>query len=222
MSILAAFALDALWDDAAMGRELRLDLASVSEEILENRDLIEFQVDLMDRMVVASDSMLSALDGAPEGSLVTLPDTVLWLTNTYTTLNASLGAVDALIASGRFALIEDPTLRAGLSGLREKFEDAGEEQHRVVAISQDHVMPFQATNPRWPIAAVARIGKDYWPAERVTGRQLTSYGTVEVPVSFEYSVFVRTRTTLHRNSVAEMRVLLTVLDSLMAKIELAM
>ena len=67
-SIVLAFALDAGWDDMAEDRQLRQQLGSVQAEIRGNRDLVLFQVDLMERMIFAGEALVEAMDsGASVG-----------------------------------------------------------------------------------------------------------------------------------------------------------
>ena len=71
-SILIAFSLDAWWDQRESTSRLRAEPRSVSEEMIGNRDLIDFQVDLMQRQVRGGDRLLElAGDGASR--MVTVP-----------------------------------------------------------------------------------------------------------------------------------------------------
>ena len=150
--------------------------------------------------------------------MVSLPDTIVWLANSYVTLNASLGAVEALIASGRLALIEDATVRSSLAGLREKVVDAVEEQLRAERLYSDFILPLTAAEPRWP-DGYKIIDVEFWELPRVPGRQLPAHGSVEVPVRGDYSAFLWERLLEYRVSVGEMRGLLAALDSLHVKLE---
>lgn len=221
VSILLAFALDAWWDETDNRRDLRGDLAGVASELEANRSRILFHVDLMERMTVAGDSVLSAMQGLQEGSVVSLPDTVMWLIGNYPTFNPSLGAVDALIASGRLGLIEDPALLTGLVGIRDQIADAVEEQDRALTLYYDHVLPVVASDPRWPPAdrTFQSAILEFWTTAREPGRGLPSFGMVDVPVRREWLRFQDERMRQYRISVGEMLALQARLDSMASLIE---
>ena len=58
------------------------------------------------------------------------------------TIDPSLGAVEALISSGRLAQLPNPRLRQALAGLRDQFQDAREEQINAISIRDDHIFPL--------------------------------------------------------------------------------
>lgn len=219
-SILLAFALDAWWDDIAIQRDLRKDIEFVVLEIEANRDRILFHIDLMERMTVAGDSLFAAMESVPEDSLISVPDTIIWLMNNYPTLNPSLGAVEALITSGRLALIEDPALRTALAGLRDRITDAVEEQDKALTLYYDHVLPIVASESRWPQAdRTEDYNREFWTLDRVPGRQLPSLGSIAVPVRRDWKRFQSERMGQYRISVGEMQLLLAQLDTLRSMIE---
>ena len=215
VSIVLAFALDAWWDDLAEGRQLRQQLGSVQAEVQGNRDLVRFQVDLMERMIDAGEALGVAMDSAAHsGGTVTVPDTLVWLSLNTPTLDASLGAIDALVASGQLALIPDPAHRSRLAGLRDRIEDAVEEQEQALAVYYDHSYP-RLIDAGYRTAPVLQSILDFW-ADRVPGRPARSFGMVGFPAEPVLAETLRERSLLYAISVDEMRVLLTVLDDLEA------
>lgn len=217
-SIVLAFALDAWWDDVAEGRQLRQQLGSVQAEVRGNRDLVLFQVDLMERMIAAGGALVEAMDsGASQGGAVSVPDTLAWLPLANPTLDASLGAIDALIGSGQLALIRDPALRTQLAGLRDKIADAVEEQQQALAVYYDHVYPRLIDAGYRTSRGVSQSISAYW-ADRVPGRQARSFGAVEFPADPALAETLGERLLLYSISLDEMRGLLTVLDDLEAAV----
>ena len=215
VSIVLAFALDAWWDDLAERRQLRQQLGSVQAEVRGNRDLVLFQVDLMERMIAAGEALGVAMDSAAHsGGTVTVPDTLVWLPLNTPTLDASLGAIDALVASGQLALIPDPALRSRLAGLRDRIEDAVEEQEQALAVYYDHSYP-RLIDAGYRTAPLLQSILDFW-ADRVPGRPARSFGMVDFPADPVLAETLRERALLYTISVDEMRVLLTVLDDLEA------
>ena len=213
-SILLAFTLDAWWDQAASRSDLRQDLENVAAEIEGNRDRLLFQIDFMERMTSAGDSLLSVMEAAQEGSLISTPDTVLWLINNYPTFNPSLGAVEAMIASGRLAAIGEPSLRRGLAGLHDRIADAVEEQTKALTIYYDHVLPIVAEESNWPSRAEQEGNDSFWTGDRLPGRALNTSGPVQIPVRRAWIIFQGERLDQYRISASEMRALLAVLDGL--------
>lgn len=218
VSIVLAFALDAWWNDVAEGRQLRQQLGSVQAEVRGNRDLVSFQIDLMERMIGAGDALVRVIDSAdPGGAVVAVPDTLAWLPLATPTLDASLGAIDALVGSGQLALIRDPALRSQLAGLRDRIEDAVEEQEQALAVYYDHSYPRLIESGYRTSPIVTESLFDYW-ADRVPGRPAQSFGMVEFPADPALAETLSERMLLYGISVDEMRVLLTVLDDLEAAV----
>ena len=219
VSILLAFGLDAWWDGLAEGRQLRQQLGSVEAEIRENRDLVVFQIDLMDRMIETGAVLVATIDSAgPAGGMVVAPDTLVWIPMSLPTLDASLGAIDALVASGQLAQIGDPEVRTLLAGLRDRIEDAVEEQEQAMTVYYDHFFP-RLIGAGYRTPSVVEQGVfDFW-AERIPGRPARSFGTVEFPADPALAETLSERLLLYVISVGEMRELLATLDELEEAVE---
>jgi hypothetical protein len=140
LSILVAFGIDAAWDESKEARELRADLVNVGLELEANRARVQFHLDLAQRRYAAIGVVSGQME--PGGNVVTVPDTTAFLANTNATLDASLGAIDALVASGRMGAVRDPDLARRLAGLRDRFDDAVEEQLDVKEMEALHVIPL--------------------------------------------------------------------------------
>lgn len=128
LSILIAFALDAAWENRELRRELDQDLASVAAEVQANIEGAEGHIALAGRIVSTSNELLAALKASPEASTVAVVDTVVWWQAMTPTYEPSLGAIDAVIASGRMSAIEDRDLSRRLASLRSQIDDAVEEE----------------------------------------------------------------------------------------------
>jgi len=214
VSIVLAFGLDAWWDSLAEGRQMREQLGSVEAEVRENRDLVLFQVDLMERIVGASKVLVAAMDSAgPSAREIIIPDSIAWLPLNNPTLDASLGAIDALVASGQLAQIGDPEVRTLLAGLRDRFEDAVEEQEQALTVFYDHLFPRLIEEGYRTSTVVEQSIFDFW-AERTPGRPVRSFGMVQFPVDPSLPEMLGERLRLYAISVDEMRGLLVVLDDL--------
>lgn len=210
LSILIAFALDAFWQDAELRRDLRLDLENVAREIETNRGRVEYHIDLTSRMVAALDDLLDRMSGSsvPE---VAVPDTIAWLSQITPTMDLSLGAIDALLASGRMAAVEDPNLAGRLAGLQGLVGDAVEEQVQALEIQYGLVLPLLSVMDH---EGIQHIGDAYWSESRRPGRALQHRGEVLHPRSRELAGFLHNRRALYIVVLGELDRLLIEFDEL--------
>ena len=210
-SILLAFGIQAWWDGVQEGEEVRQDLVSVSLELMENRERIMFHVDLMDRMASAGKAVVELMESDP--AVTNMQDTLAWLgTNPAATLDASFGALEALIASGRLSLVADPDVRLRLAGLRDKIEDAIELQPRTAELADSYLMPL--TYSAYDNTAVSDVSTSFWGEKRMPGRQLVSQRRVDFPNSLAVLNFLRLRIVHLSATLRQMRDLLIELDEL--------
>ena len=216
-SILLAFGIEAWWDGRQERAEIRQDLANVSQELAANRDLVRFQMDLMERMVSGSAALLEIMNSGSADDLVEAPDTLVFLAMQVMTLNASLGALDALIASGRLAAIEATDVRRRLAGLRSLVEDVREDQDQSQQLNDAHLMPL--TYGDYDLEqVVATVSEPFWTADRIVGRGLMSQGSVDYPNSQAIRNFIRIRGLRYAATVVECRILLRELEELLVLI----
>ena len=204
-SILAAFSLEAWWEELQEQAALAEDLASVAEEMAQNRERIEFALDLMGRSVAASDLLVAAIDEAPGEATVTVADTIAFWVQQGGTLDASLGAIDALLASGRLGQVDNPALRILLAGMRDRVADAVEEQVRAMTIYDEQFVAGYSEVAIHPL--VVEMGREFWSLTRVSGRELESRGDVLHPGGGATRLFASQRAALFLIAVTEMELL---------------
>ncbi len=143
VSILAAFLLEGWRADRELAGELRQELASVQRELETNRDLLLAEIEATDRITVGTNALLAELNAALERESVFVPDTLAFLGGMWnTTFDPSLGAIEALITSGRLAQISNPDLRTGLAGLRDRVVDTREEQLVARLLLVEQLLPL--------------------------------------------------------------------------------
>jgi hypothetical protein len=202
-SILVAFAVDAFWEESKERRDLNEDLANIALELQENRARALYHLDMAQRVTAALDVLYVAIE--EDGPTPSLADTTVWLAHINPTLDASLGAIDALIASGRMAVVGNPELARRLAGLRGRVGDAVEEQIQAQEIHFTSVLPeldgldHQATR---------HISDAFWSQERIPGRQLEYRGDVVHPGSTTLLTALSLRHTLYTVTIGELRELL--------------
>jgi hypothetical protein len=189
-SILLALSLEAWVADRDVRRELSADLEGIAGELESNLRLLDFDLDLLRRTVAATGSLVASLNEDPDAPLVAVSDTVAGMARLVSPmLVASVGGVDALIASGRLAAVRSPELRrrlAGLSSLVDKLKE-GEDLGRDIG--------WQQLNPA--VARRADLAVGYVIAElfgtRVPGLPLHSRSMVSHPNSSEIRSYLRAR-----------------------------
>ena len=126
--VLIALTLNAWWEGRQFDHGVAEDLVILDSEIRENVRLAQLTVDMMNEVVAANESLIDRLSQS-ESPTVDIGDNVLlWVLFINPTLDLSLGGIDAWIASGRMAGIENPVLRQRLAGIRGMADDAVEEQ----------------------------------------------------------------------------------------------
>lgn len=182
------------------------------QKLADNRERITFQIDMMERVVSAQETLLDAASSDADARHQTVPDTLAWLVSAVPTLNASLGAVDALIASGRLALIEAPGVRASLSGIRGAIGDAAEGQVQARSLYFDQLVPL--TRDRFNRSGIAHITDEFFSAGRVPGRGLVSHSMVGYPISPAIFAITLERRLHYQVSLGEMRQLLDEFEQL--------
>ena len=206
-SILIAFAVDALWEQSKERRDLNEDLSNITSELEENRARIVYHLDMAQRMADALDALYVLID--TDGPTPLVPDTTVWLAHITPTFDPSLGAIDALIASGRMSVVDNPELSRRLAGLRGRVGDAVEEQVQAMEIHFARVLPeLDDLDHR----ATRHISDAFWTQERIPGRPLEYRGEVAHPGSPALLTALSLRHTLYIVTIGELRSLLDEFD----------
>ncbi|MGD8278814.1 MAG: hypothetical protein PVH00_12335 [Gemmatimonadota bacterium] len=207
LSILLAFSLDAWWSGRELRSEVVEDLLSIDQELEGNAERVRYQLDLMSRIVSAGDVLLADMDARPGSRTLPVPDTIAWfvLLGISPTFDASLGGIEALIASGRLSAVRSRELRTRLAGLAGEILDAVEEQYINRDLEYDRMQPILA--PVFDRAPLFRVAPDFFD-ERVPGRPVQGTGTIRVPNSLELRNVIRSRNGNMGTALVEMRGLL--------------
>jgi hypothetical protein len=227
VSILAAFLLEGWRDDRELAREVSLELVSVGLELERNRDIVLAELSAIDRIVTATDSILLLLSGDPDAEFVQVADSLAWLVAMWVpTLDPSLGAVEALISSGRLAQVGDPELRLGLAGLRDLYVDVAQEQEQALAVTSERLWPLFVASP--DVGAVRRVSREFVsirqeaglsPQEQMAGGQMPHYQLVAFPNGPEVSGVLSLKLMWLEAAIAELDPLLPHLERLITLVE---
>lgn len=226
-SILAAFFLEGWRADRELARDLRQELVNVGVELERNRTIVSAELSAIERIMAAADYLLERLEADPEARFVSVTDSIAWVATLWDpTLDPSLGAVDALISTGRLAQIEDPELRLGLTGLRDLFADAEQEEQVALEISLEQLYPRVFESPGWP--ALRRLTREFTtvrqeaglsPQEQMAGGRMPTYGEIAYPNSTAVRGVMYLRLAWYEAAIAELRPLLPHLEGLEARVD---
>jgi hypothetical protein len=212
LSILIAFALDSWRDDKERSAQLAEDLRSVAQEIEANRDLLAFQAVTLRRYVSGTDSLLRLLESHPDSPTVLVQDTLAWTAMAWRTMDPSLGAVEALVASGRLSAIQNPRLRVLLAGLRDQFGDIIEEEHLSQNLHYNTFLP--QVRETLDMSFAWRIGLQFEIEQDAQG-SLPAKEIIAFPNSLGVRNSMRERSGLYAIAAAEMSVLQAQLEEML-------
>ena len=127
ISILLAFAIEALWAQQQMRDEEREALAGLLEEFSTNRE----QIDRIVARHEASQEWVERLVALPEDSIHALSETsiseMMLATSNPWTFEPVLGTTDALVAAGRLGVLRDVGLREALTSFKNVVSDSEED-----------------------------------------------------------------------------------------------
>ncbi len=221
VSILLAFFLEGWGEDRDLARELRQELISVRTELERNRELVAVEIVAIDRQISGLSALVQTIDAAGGAGLITVPDTLAWLSTGWNlSLNPSIGAVTALIASGRLARVQQAELRIGLAGLDEALADVIEEELYARQIAMEHLAPLLGQSIRLDYS----IGNEFFQSagegltvqERVRAQPFPSRGMVEFPTTLPIRNAITLRLAWLSSGRGELASLRTRLDDLIA------
>jgi hypothetical protein len=219
ISILLAFALDAWWGRRAADAEMDQELASVRRELETNRLLISNEINALERITAASAALVDELAASSGAQVVSVPDTLAFLVASWApSLDASFGAIDALISSGRLAGVENEELRLGLARLRGRVADAVEDELAARQISLDH--QWSLFMSRMDLRAVVRVEDAFFGAaeQSFAGVSMVYRADLDFPNSQAVLNSLVNRASWYASALGELRGLLRDVDIL---IELA-
>jgi hypothetical protein len=214
-SILIAFILDAWWSDRQSSRELDLELGGVRAELELNRDYVLLEIQSLNRITGGGRTIIEMMNSAGNAPSVSVSDALGWLVTLWgPSLDASFGAVEALIGSGRLAQIENTELRTGLGGLRDIIEDAVEDEFLARQIQTEQQIPM--ISDRLDIAPFIRIDAEFFADNWLLDKEIPSYVYVDYPNDLEVRNVIQHRMSWLLSANSEMVHLLERLDELIA------
>ena len=115
VSILLALAVDTYWSARQDRAVERTELLGIQQQLMETKTELERAVAKDSLLLEASDRLVGILEDAPDGT-VSVVDSLLLAQGETTMFVAPLSRIESLLASGHVVLIEDPDLRAMITG----------------------------------------------------------------------------------------------------------
>jgi len=215
-SILAAFALDAWWENAQERVEERETLQALAVEFSAARETIRFYRSSQERILagvtLVSDSLHRALERGSNS--VTVPDTALALAHIPPTTSVSLGTLSGLISSGRLGIIQDRELRAALGSWGNELAELTEEEtdSRALAFGDlDRVLRARiSTYGLWALGS-RLVGDSVRSQDHATVRS--------IPVDTEVIGVFQLRESILAHAIDEFDPLLQAVDSILGLID---
>lgn len=127
-SILVAFAIDAWWDERNDQRWQTEQLIALHDEFVANREELTWVVRMDNWIADSIEAMLAELRTMEPGSQVQIPELQIRALGAWRTSDIAMGALDALLASGRLGDIENADLRRALAEWPAEVEDVQEDE----------------------------------------------------------------------------------------------
>ena len=215
-SILLAFAIDTWWDNRDRAAQLAEDLRSVAKEMETNRDLLALDVTRLRRYISGTESLLQLLDAHPDAPTVLVQDTMAFYAMAWHTMDPSLGAVDALLASGRLSAIRNPRLRVLIAGLRDQFRDAMEEERLSRELHYSTFLP--QVRETLDIRFAWRIAFQFWIVQGGEGSYIAEE-LIAFPNSLGIRNSIRERSGLYTIGANEMSQLQMQLEEMLTLLD---
>ena len=180
-SILAAFGLEAWWDERRERAQEQVILQGLRTDFLAARAELADVLGLHEQIAHSVRTTLTALEEAAETgrTSVTIPDTAVFMAYIPPTTQLSLGTRDGLLQAGQLGILSDPELRSALSSWDHVLGEMTEEEIGGLNFVRDHLDPVL-----WSRVNVSAFRYAPDPSRAETPETLLS-GTTELPVDNE-------------------------------------
>jgi hypothetical protein len=167
LGILIAFALDSWWDDQKANRWERVQLQALSAEFSTNLAHVDSVILAHENTASDVRQLLDFATQNPAGATAEFPDSVVTKLIAWRTSELTMGALDALLASGDLGEIRSPLLRRQLTAWKALVLDAQEKESLArdfieyvltpTMVGQGLLGPAWAARPPWGQAMPARM-----------------------------------------------------------------
>lgn len=144
-SILLAFGLQAWWEGKEEAKNERQQIAALADDFSQNIDLLTVRQARIDRSARLLTHLRDMLRASPDGSRITVPDSLLNELRYVGTIDPVRGTLDAMIGSGRLDQLSDSALRSALTDWQRLVSDVRTDQVVGLEYLARELIPFLAT-----------------------------------------------------------------------------
>lgn len=142
LGVLIALSLDALWQYRVdRGDEGDL-LAGLQDEFTENAETLDRWIELHREVATSTEAFLARLEAVPQGSTVSIPDSLIAELGRTPTFDPELNSLDAALSSGQISLIRSVRIQRALASWSRSLSDAQEEEQRAADQAYREFLPL--------------------------------------------------------------------------------
>ncbi len=142
IGILLAFSIDAWWDLRGQREEARSYLAAIETELVSNRSALVEELQIIRSWVAQSEGFLNDVVSPDASPTYDQVREMVWLTGPNRTTPIARAAIDDLVSSGGFQVIETPELRRALADYVRALDNDASELEDVRDFFNLHVLPY--------------------------------------------------------------------------------
>ncbi len=178
VGILIAFSLDAWWDRSSTNASLKQQADLVLDELLATEHQLQSAIEIHERLLAASQTIVDLLDREPQSGEVLVADTMLADLLVQNTVDIGSPSMESFLDSGGSRLIEDGDAVRLARSWPTQIDDTLDDQ---VYLRENFTVPF---------ARYLRSTVDLGRAERnnMAYRSALYFGTPDELVGLEYDV----------------------------------
>ena len=142
VGILLAFSIDAWWDLRNQREEADSYLAAVETELTSNREALIEELEIIRSWVAESEGFLNTVVAPGASPTYDQVREMVWKTGPNRTTPIARAAIDDLMSSGGFQVIESPKLRRALADYVRALDNDASELEDVRDFFNHHVLPY--------------------------------------------------------------------------------
>jgi hypothetical protein len=150
LSILAAFAIDAWWDDRQENERERALLSGILQDLRDSENDLELKTMLSESLLQRQDDVLSRLVEQPEGATIFVSVYQIGSLVSVPTYDANTTILDAAVSSGELELIRSRRIKNALSAWQRAYRDNREDEEAIRDLTHVQLLPV--------LSEAARIG----------------------------------------------------------------
>jgi len=217
-SILAAFSLDSWWTDRAERGALQLELRSVQEEMVRNREHLVTWLSVHERIAQGINTLLEL--PATSGTM-SVPDTLVMAARLVPTVDPSAGALRTIVASGRLAQVENIELRLALASWEDEVANVTEDEDGARTFVWETLNPwFRDWYAPVELQQLVTLNGLFWVDPRRTSPLPSA--PIRFPVDAELQNLLLDRRSYTDVNLSELETLISLVDEILTHLSEAL